>query len=104
MADIQRQIQFSNKNRIDAQGMQGATGPDMQDFCVSLERSRASQKQKQMSIHHNVDESEHSLWTETGKGTCLQGCECLHHSYLLSFSHGLHLPYGSSRSLVRLHK
>ena len=66
---------------------------------VSLERSSATQIQRQTSIHYNLDESEQSVQAETGKGTYLRGCECVYHPYLmLSFSHG------SYSSLVMLHK
>jgi len=83
MADIQRLIKFSDKNRIEAQGMEKATGPDMQDLYISREIKGSSETKADKSIHYNLDDSEQTLWAETGKGTCLQGCECLYHSYLI---------------------
>lgn len=66
-----------------------ATGPDIQDLCISKEIKCNSDTKADKSIHHNLDELEQSLQAETGKETYLQGSECVYHSYLmLSFSHG----------------
>lgn len=43
MADIQRLIKFSDKNRIEAQAMEKATGPDMQDLYISREIKGSSE-------------------------------------------------------------
>lgn len=83
MADIQRLIKFSEKNRIEAQGTEVATGPDMQDCYISREIKGSSETKTDNSIHYNLDDSEQTLWVETGKGMCLQGCECLYHFYLI---------------------